>query len=64
MDDRNRVFDGLVAAPFIDSGSWRANRGNTNYAVPGEADTARIGSVVLWCSRFSVSFGVAQLHRA
>ena len=47
----------------IDLGPLRANRGNTNYVIPGEADTAGINSVILWCNRFGVSFGAAPLHR-
>ncbi|WP_457142388.1 DM13 domain-containing protein [Mycobacterium sp. URHB0021] len=46
----------------IDLGPLRANRGNTNYVIPGDADTAGINSVILWCNRFGVSFGAAPLH--
>lgn len=46
----------------IDLGPLRANRGNTNYAIPHDADTAGLRSVILWCKRFGVSFGAAQLH--
>lgn len=47
----------------IDLKPLRANRGNTNYVIPGDADTAGINSVILWCNRFGVSFGAAPLHR-
>jgi hypothetical protein len=50
MNDSNR----FGRSPHIDLGPLRANRGNTNYAVPGDADTARISSVILWCNRFGV----------
>jgi hypothetical protein len=63
MNDGNR-FGRFGRSPHIDLGPRRANRGNTNYAVPRDPDTARISSVVLWCSRFGVPFGAAQLHRA
>lgn len=43
-------------------GRLRANRGSAGYAVPDEADTDALTSVILWCERFSVSFGAAQLH--
>ena|ERR1700743_1668180 len=46
----------------IDLGRLRANRGNTHYAVPNGADTGALSSVILWCERFSVSFGAAQLQ--
>jgi hypothetical protein len=46
----------------IDLGRLRANRGNTDYAVPNDADTDELSSVILWCERFGVSFGAAQLH--
>ncbi|WP_419538125.1 DM13 domain-containing protein [Mycobacterium colombiense] len=45
----------------IDLGRLRANRGNAGYAVPNGADTHALGSVILWCERFRVSFGAAQL---
>lgn len=40
----------------------RANRGNANYLIPGDVDTAGVGSVILWCARFGVSFGAAELR--
>ena len=46
----------------IDLGRLRANRGNADYAVPDGANTDPLSSVILWCERFSVSFGAAQLH--
>jgi hypothetical protein len=62
MNDGNR-FRRSGRSPHIDLGPQRTNHGNTNYAVPSDADTARISSVVLWCSRFGVPFSAAQLHR-
>ena len=56
-------FDGWPQ-PAHRSRAAGANHGNTNYTVPGDADTARISSVILWCSRFGVPFGAAQLHCA
>lgn len=46
----------------IDLGLLRANRGNAGYAVPNDADTHALSSVILWCERFRVSFGAAQLR--
>lgn len=45
-----------------DLGPLRANRGNTNYAIPDDVDTTGVGSVILWCARFGVSFGAAELQ--
>ncbi|WP_448223227.1 DM13 domain-containing protein [Gordonia iterans] len=51
-------------APRVDLGDLKGNRGNQVYPIPADVDLARYGSVVLWCVRFSVSFGAAELHRA
>jgi electron transfer DM13 len=53
----------FVHSNHIDLGRLRANRGNANYAVPSGADTDALSSVILWCERFSVSFGAAQMRR-
>jgi hypothetical protein len=53
MNDGNR-FRWVGRRPRIDVGPLRGNRGDTNYAVLGDADTGRSSSVVLWCSRFGV----------
>jgi hypothetical protein len=45
----------------LDLGTLKANRGNQNYAVPAGTDLARFHSVVIWCRRFSVGFGVAPI---
>ncbi|KBZ64283.1 hypothetical protein K875_01668 [Mycobacterium [tuberculosis] TKK-01-0051] len=52
----------FVHGRHIDLGRLRANRGNADYAVPDGADTAALSSVILWCERFSVSFGAAPLR--
>jgi hypothetical protein len=63
-----RVADGgsrcrkLRRSNHIDLGPMRANRGNANYGIPADADIAGISSVNLWCARFGVSFGAAQLR--
>ncbi|ORB70571.1 hypothetical protein BST44_23135 [Mycobacterium scrofulaceum] len=54
----------LGRCKHIDLGSLRANRGNADYAVPDAADTGAFGAVILWCERFGVSFGAAQLRPA
>ena len=63
MNDGNR-FRRFGSSPHIDLGPLRANHGNTNCTVPGDADTARISGVILWCSRLGMPFVRAQLHCA
>lgn len=58
-----RGFRGVGRHQYVDVGALRANRGNTNYAVPDDADIDDLSSVLLWCRRFGVAFGTAQLHR-
>ncbi len=52
------VFDD---GAYLDLGSLKGNRGNQNYAIPGDADLSEFTSVTIWCDRFSVSFGAAEL---
>jgi hypothetical protein len=47
---------------FVDLGGLKANKGNQNYAVPPDVDVSRFESVVIWCRRFTVGFGVAPLE--
>ncbi|MFI5527017.1 DM13 domain-containing protein [Kitasatospora sp. NPDC051853] len=39
----------------------KGNLGNQNYAVPAGTDLTRFHSAVIWCKRFSVGFGAADL---
>jgi hypothetical protein len=48
---------------FVDLGGLKGNRGSQNYQIPAEVDVARYRSVVIWCYRFTVGFGVAALER-
>ncbi|GAC66429.1 DM13 domain-containing protein [Gordonia soli] len=48
-------------ADHVDLGSIKGNRGDQVYEIPADTDLARFGAVVLWCERFSVSFGAAEL---
>jgi hypothetical protein len=47
----------------VDLGDLKGNIGSSNYAVPADVDLAQLGSVTIWCDRFSVSFAAAQLVR-
>jgi hypothetical protein len=53
--------DAALDAEFIDLGTLRGNVGDQNYVIPAEVDLDRYDSVVIWCRRFTTSFGVADL---
>ena len=42
-------------------GSLKGNHGNQNYPIPADVKLEDFRSVVIWCDRFNVSFGAAQL---
>jgi Electron transfer DM13 len=46
---------------WLDLGAIKATHGNQNYPIPAGADISGLTTVVLWCDRFSVSFGSAAL---
>jgi len=52
------VFDD---GEYVDLGDLKGNHGNQNYELPASVDLDRLTSVSLWCDRFNVSFGAAQL---
>ncbi|GAA1776775.1 DM13 domain-containing protein [Luedemannella helvata] len=45
----------------VELGRLKGNRGTQVYDVPATADVTALRSVSVWCKRFSVSFGAAQL---
>ncbi|MFI1409861.1 DM13 domain-containing protein [Streptomyces sp. NPDC020707] len=45
----------------VDLGSLKGNEGNQNYAIPPGTDLDTFSTVTVWCERFSVSFGAAEL---
>jgi hypothetical protein len=47
---------------WVELGPLKGNVGNQVYAVPAGTDLAGLRSVSLWCKRFSVSFGAAELR--
>ncbi|MCH9668441.1 MAG: DM13 domain-containing protein [Actinomycetia bacterium] len=53
-----RVFDD---GRWIDLGPLKGNRGSANYPVPPDAEVQGLTSVSIWCDRFNVSFGGAEL---
>ncbi|MEU9916164.1 DM13 domain-containing protein [Streptomyces sp. NPDC051001] len=56
-----RVFDD---GKYVSLGKLKGNKGSQNYTVPDDVDLSRYTSVSIWCDRFDVSFGAAELARA
>lgn len=52
------VFD---EGRYVDLGPLKGNKGSANYAVPAGVDLKGLNSVSIWCDRFDVSFGAAEL---
>jgi hypothetical protein len=55
------VFDD---GEYVSLGKLKGNKGSQNYTVPADIDPSRFTSVSIWCDRFDVSFGAAELARA
>jgi hypothetical protein len=53
--------DGLFDDDYLDLGALKGNIGDQNYVIPAEIDPLGYTSVVVWCDRFSVSFGAADI---
>ena len=53
-----RVFD---HSAHVDLGPLKGNQGSQNYPLAGGVDLSRYRSVSIWCARFHVSFGAAEL---
>ncbi|MFJ9886093.1 DM13 domain-containing protein [Streptomyces sp. NPDC091287] len=45
-------------------GKLKGNKGDQNYALPAGVDLDEFTGVSIWCARFSVSFGAAELAPA
>jgi hypothetical protein len=48
---------------YLELGKLKGNRGDQVYPIPAEADLSPYRHVSIWCARFSVSFGAAQLDQ-
>ena len=46
---------------YVDLGALKGNLGNANYRIPDDLDLDAFRTVVIWCRRFTVGFGVAPL---
>jgi len=47
---------------YVSLGPLKGNIGDQNYVVPGDVDSTAYTSVVVWCDRFDVPFGAADLQ--
>ncbi|WP_210594326.1 DM13 domain-containing protein [Streptomyces sp. GESEQ-35] len=56
-----RVFDD---GTYVSLGKLKGNKGSQNYVLPEQVDPAQYSSVSIWCDRFDVSFGAAELTPA
>ncbi|MFI6941302.1 DM13 domain-containing protein [Streptomyces sp. NPDC050418] len=55
------VFDD---GKYLSLGKLKGNKGDQNYTIPAGVNLADYGSVSIWCDRFDVSFGAAELREA
>ncbi|MGW1347516.1 DM13 domain-containing protein [Kribbella sp. NPDC002412] len=46
---------------YVSLGSLKGNHGNQNYVIPKDVVLGDFRSVAIWCDRFNVSFGAAEL---
>ena len=47
----------------VELGQLKANQGDQNYILPDSADLTQYDSVVIYCERFHVVFGLAKLEK-
>lgn len=52
------VFDD---GEYVDLGDLKGNVGDQNYPIPASVDLTDFTAVSIWCARFAVSFGAAEL---
>lgn len=50
-----------IGANFVDLGDLKGNIGDQNYEIPADVDLNQFSTVVIWCVRFGVAFGAADL---
>jgi hypothetical protein len=64
LTDRKVTKDGWHVfddGTYVSLGSLKGNLGNQLYPIPDNADLSVLRSVTIWCDRFDVSFGAAEL---
>jgi hypothetical protein len=57
-------WHGWADGDHVDLGALKGNIGSSNYRIAGSVELDRYRTVVIWCRRFSVGFGVAPLSPA
>jgi hypothetical protein len=55
-------YEGGTPAEYLDLGTLTGNVGGQNYQLPEAFDPELHQTVLIWCLRFSVAFGAAQLR--
>ena len=50
-----------AGVPHVDLGMIKGNKGNQVYEIPADVELGGYPSVFLWCVKFSVSFGAAEM---
>jgi hypothetical protein len=64
LTDRTVTKDGWHIyddGKHVNLGGLKGNLGNQLYPIPDSADLSLLHSVTIWCDRFDVSFGAAEL---
>jgi hypothetical protein len=51
----------VTGGKYLDLGTLKGNIGNQNYDIPSDVNLNDYHSVSVWCARFHVNFGAAQL---
>ncbi|MFI8320291.1 DM13 domain-containing protein [Streptomyces sp. NPDC085529] len=54
------VFDD---GKYVNLAKLKGNKGDQNYPLPADLDVSAYTSVSIWCDRFDVSFGAAEIVR-
>jgi hypothetical protein len=52
----------VTGGKYLDLGTLKGNVGNQNYDIPSDVNLGDYHSVSVWCARFHVNFGAAQLQ--
>ena len=52
----------VTSGKYLNLGNLKGNIGNQNYDIPSDVNLSDYHSVSVWCARFHVNFGAAQLR--
>lgn len=56
-----KVYLRAADGEFVSLGDLKGNIGDQNYEIPADVDLTTFSSVEIWCERFGVGFGQAEL---